>query len=299
MGGRDGGLRDRPEHGWQADVVEAVLRTEVFADRHAQALLIWLTDAALTHPLPTGDSEDRITEMLRCVRLVRHCDHLPGGLRALAEAIRLLEPDGESARQVTALVEEREATRRSRAAPHGAGTPCGAVVPGGTGVGEVRPDSFAQADTRPRPVGRKDFFVSYAAADQRWAVWIAWELEAAGFSVLVQEWDFVPGSNWQLGMERGATECERVMAVLSPDYLESVHGRLEWQTAQGSDPTGFARRLVPVRIAPCRPPGMLATLVFIDLVGLTLVRARKRLLDGVDGARAGRSKPAVPPGFPG
>ncbi|WP_225438785.1 toll/interleukin-1 receptor domain-containing protein [Candidatus Frankia nodulisporulans] len=31
-----------------------------------------------------------------------------------------------------------------------------------------------------------DFFVSYTAMDQPWAVWVAWVLEEAGFRVLVQ-----------------------------------------------------------------------------------------------------------------
>jgi hypothetical protein len=100
-------------------------------------------------------------------------------------------------------------------------------------------------------------------------------------------------------MERGVTEYDRTIAVLSPDYLTSVYGRQEWQAAQGADPAGFARRLVPVRVAPCAPQGLLASVVFIDLVGLTGERARARLLDGIGGARSGRVKPAAPPRFPG
>jgi hypothetical protein len=40
-----------------------------------------------------------------------------------------------------------------------------------------------------------DFFVSYTQADKAWAEWIAWELEEHGERVLIQAWDFVPGSN--------------------------------------------------------------------------------------------------------
>jgi hypothetical protein len=39
----------------------------------------------------------------------------------------------------------------------------------------------------------KDFFVSYTQADEAWAEWIAWELEEAGYSVKMQDWDFLPG----------------------------------------------------------------------------------------------------------
>ncbi len=31
-----------------------------------------------------------------------------------------------------------------------------------------------------------DFFVSYTSADRAWAEWIAWQLEAEGYTVIVQ-----------------------------------------------------------------------------------------------------------------
>lgn len=49
-----------------------------------------------------------------------------------------------------------------------------------------------------------DFFVSYTQADQAWAEWIAWTLEEDGHQVLVQAWDFVPGTNWTQSMHDGA-----------------------------------------------------------------------------------------------
>jgi hypothetical protein len=42
---------------------------------------------------------------------------------------------------------------------------------------------------------KRDFFVSYTQADRHWAEWIAWVLEEDGYRVLIQAWDFVPGSN--------------------------------------------------------------------------------------------------------
>ena len=32
----------------------------------------------------------------------------------------------------------------------------------------------------------KDFFISYTTADKAWAEWIAWHLEEAGYSTVVQ-----------------------------------------------------------------------------------------------------------------
>jgi hypothetical protein len=50
----------------------------------------------------------------------------------------------------------------------------------------------------------KDFFISYNSADLAWAEWIAWQLEAAGFTTIVQAWDFRPGSNFVVEMQKAA-----------------------------------------------------------------------------------------------
>jgi TIR domain len=45
---------------------------------------------------------------------------------------------------------------------------------------------------------------------QRWASWIAWELESAGYRTVLQAWDFVPGTNFIDFMDRGVTEARAV-----------------------------------------------------------------------------------------
>ena len=49
-----------------------------------------------------------------------------------------------------------------------------------------------------------DFFVSYTAADQAWAEWIADQLEAAGHTTVLQAWDFRPGRELRAANESGA-----------------------------------------------------------------------------------------------
>lgn len=50
----------------------------------------------------------------------------------------------------------------------------------------------------------KDFFISYNSADRTWAEWIAWQLEEAGYTTVLQAWDFRPGSNE--GVEHGTAD---------------------------------------------------------------------------------------------
>ena len=146
--------------------------------------------------------------------------------------------------------------------------------------------------------GGWDFFISYTQADRAWAEWIAWILEEDGHRVLIQAWDFVPGTNWVQGMQVGTRDAARTIAVLSADYLASVYGGAEWQAAWASDPAGTDRKLLAVRVAECDRPGLLATVVGVDLFGLAEAAAKARLRGMVSAAIAGRAKPEGPPGFP-
>jgi TIR domain len=141
----------------------------------------------------------------------------------------------------------------------------------------------------------KDFFISYAKADQPWAEWIAWKLEDAGYSTVIQAWDFRPGANFVLEMQTAATIANRTIAVLSPKYLESSFTQPEWAAAFAQDPQGKKQKLIPIRVAPCELTGILVPIVYLDLVGLPEEDARASLL----GAFSARNKPAVPPAFPG
>ncbi|HTQ55957.1 MAG TPA: toll/interleukin-1 receptor domain-containing protein [Bryobacteraceae bacterium] len=135
-----------------------------------------------------------------------------------------------------------------------------------------------------------DFFISYNKADLAWAEWIAWQLDTAGYSTVVQAWDFRPGANFILEMQRAASEAERTIAVLSPDYLTSHFTAPEWAAALAKD------ALLPVRVRPCELKGLLPQIIYIDLVGLDETRAKESLLAGV---QRGRAKPPTKPPFPG
>ena len=143
-----------------------------------------------------------------------------------------------------------------------------------------------------------DFFVSYTQADRTWAEWISWSLEENGYGVLVQAWDFVPGTNWTQHMQDGTTGAARTIAVLSEDYLKSMYGKPEWLAAWQQDPDGAQRKLIPIRVADCDRPGLLASVVGFDLFGLEEEQAKAALLEGVVSATRGRAKPESKPGFP-
>ena len=141
----------------------------------------------------------------------------------------------------------------------------------------------------------KHFFISYNHADTSWAEWIAATLSDNGYSVALQAWDFRPGQNFVLEMQRATSEAERTIMVLSPAFLASHFTAAEWAAAFAQDPTGARRKLIPVRVAPCRPEGLLGPIIYIDLVGKEEDTARASLLSGLSDS----GRPSRAPRFPG
>jgi tetratricopeptide (TPR) repeat protein len=146
------------------------------------------------------------------------------------------------------------------------------------------------------PGDKPDFFVSYASEDRPWAEWIAWQLEGAGYSTVLQAWDFMPGSDFIHEMQKATATAVRTIAVLSPAYFVSQFAESEWRVAFAMDPTGEKGLLVPVRVQKVQPPGLLSTRVYLDLVELDETAAKERLLGLLHNRGA---RPSTSPRFPG
>ncbi|SDT45918.1 toll/interleukin-1 receptor domain-containing protein [Actinoplanes derwentensis] len=154
----------------------------------------------------------------------------------------------------------------------------------------------------PDPKSRPTFFISYAETqlDRSWAEWIAWELEAAKYQVMLKSWDLVPGMNPVNHTHNGLQTAERMILVLSRAYLRSTPQTADWQAMFRRDVPGEERRLIPVRIEDCDAPGLLDRRG-IDLFGLNEDTARHTLRKGVAAAVTGDNRPdgGNRPPFPG
>ena len=138
------------------------------------------------------------------------------------------------------------------------------------------------------------FFVSYNSADKDWAEWIAWQLEEAGHETVIQAWDFRPGGNFALDMDRAAKETDKTIVVLSENYLSAKFTQSEWAVAFKDDPESLERKLIPIRVQQCEPRGLLGSIVYVDLVGLKPEAAKDAILE----ALRDRLKPDQEPAFP-
>ena len=138
------------------------------------------------------------------------------------------------------------------------------------------------------------FFVSYNKADKAWAEWIAWILEAAGHTTIIQAGDFRPGGNFVLDMQKAAAETDKTIAVLSDNYLNAEFTQPEWAAAFARDAKSQERKLIPIRVQDCQLEGLLESIVYVDLIGLDVKAARKAILDALPERLKPKSEPAFP-----
>ncbi|EFC82032.1 protein kinase [Parafrankia sp. EUN1f] len=156
-------------------------------------------------------------------------------------------------------------------------------------------DATVRAATeRPPGWAHWDFFISYASADQDWADWVAWVLEAAGHLVLLQARDGTAGSRWTADVRAGVGHCARTLVLLSDSYLESEFEQAGWGTVRGADAVTLARTLVQVRVENCARPELPGTAPTLDLFGSSAEAARTALLERATVALAGRDDRAGP-----
>jgi hypothetical protein len=139
-----------------------------------------------------------------------------------------------------------------------------------------------------------DFFVSYSSADRPWAEWIAWQLEADGYQVVMKALDYFYEWYWARAMRDAISRGLRVVAVLSSDW-DTAHGEGRWRVFDTEDPTGERGLLLPVQVREVVPPGLLKTRIYVDLVGRDAASARQALLAA---ARGVRGKPPDEPELP-
>ena len=67
-------------------------------------------------------------------------------------------------------------------------------------------------------MGQK-FFISFNSADQTKAHWVGWILREAGHEVAVHDWEIPAGGNAPLWMNNKLAWADRLIAVISPDYM--------------------------------------------------------------------------------
>jgi TIR domain len=125
-------------------------------------------------------------------------------------------------------------------------------------------------------MGQK-FFISFNSADKTKAHWIAWTLKEAGHEVAVHDREIPAGGNAPLWMNTKLAWADRLIAVISPDYLPTRYSPMEWASQIWNDPDGTKGSVIPVIVKPTLglPP-------LLNGLSCSEAEAKRRLFKGVD-----------------
>ena len=108
-------------------------------------------------------------------------------------------------------------------------------------------------------------FISRAGADNVFAIWLHDMLEGQGYTIILQDTDF-KSRNFIDAMHEALKTCSAVLAVYSPDYLESDYCMAEAQAAMGDDLFNRGNRFHPLMLRPCMPDGLLRRIPYASLM---------------------------------
>lgn len=102
-------------------------------------------------------------------------------------------------------------------------------------------------------------FVSYSRADTDFVLRLCQDLRTAGASIWLDKLDIHPGEEWDQAIERGLSECGRMLVVLSPNSVTSQNVL---------DEIGYAllrkKPIIPVLYRDCEVPYRLNRLEYVD-----------------------------------
>ena len=113
---------------------------------------------------------------------------------------------------------------------------------------------------------RYDVFISYSQQDAGWVLdWLLPRLKQAGLVVATAEESFRPGVPVLQEVERSVVESRKILAVLSKAYVAEGATEFEGLLVQHKDPGARLRRLIPLLLEECEPPGRIALLQSVDM----------------------------------
>ena len=109
-----------------------------------------------------------------------------------------------------------------------------------------------------------DVFLSYSSKDKEKVHALAQRLKQDGLRVWLDAWAIRPGDSIPLKIQQGLVQSRVLLMCMSPDYFASDWGRMEHLTLLFRDPTNAERRFIPLLIAECQPPNIIAQFARID-----------------------------------
>jgi hypothetical protein len=102
-------------------------------------------------------------------------------------------------------------------------------------------------------------FLSHSRVDQGFALKLAEDLRARGFTVWIDQEAIPTGTNWDVEIEKGVAQADVVLVILSPASVDSPRVRNEVALAEGE-----RKPIFPILYQPCKVPMNLIRLQHVD-----------------------------------
>ncbi len=109
-----------------------------------------------------------------------------------------------------------------------------------------------------------DVFLSHSSHDKPAVRALAERLRSDGLRVWLDEWVIRPGDMIGLQIEQGLERSRVLLLFMSPHAFASDWVSLERHTLLFRDPANKNRRFIPLLLADCQPPAMLAQFAHLD-----------------------------------
>ncbi|HYX17437.1 MAG TPA: TIR domain-containing protein, partial [Nostoc sp.] len=109
-----------------------------------------------------------------------------------------------------------------------------------------------------------DVFLSHSTKDKAVVHNLAERLKNDAVRVWLDAWVIEPGDSIPLKIQQGVEQSRTLLMCMSPNYFKSEWGKLEHLSLLFRDPTNTQRRFIPILIADCERPNIIAQFLYID-----------------------------------
>ncbi|ETR68219.1 MAG: hypothetical protein OMM_10746, partial [Candidatus Magnetoglobus multicellularis str. Araruama] len=116
-----------------------------------------------------------------------------------------------------------------------------------------------------RNISMKKAFLSYSHKDSQFVEELYRRLVRDGVSCFFDKSSILWGDNWVMALEKGLDQADFLVMVLSPHYIESEWGKLEYTTTMLDDPNNVKRKMKPLLLTHCDIPRFLKPIQLIDV----------------------------------
>ena len=108
-------------------------------------------------------------------------------------------------------------------------------------------------------------FISYSSKDREWVSnWLLPKLEDGGIEVRIDYRDFKIGRSSLINMEEAVDWCDKILFVLTPNWVESEWTNFEALIVQTEDPIGLRGRFLPLMLKQCELPRRLGIFTYAN-----------------------------------